>query len=91
MEDYVKVTQSKWDYFYLSDICEAMTREKADELFEMCAKKADTGARMVLMNNLVERKPHPSSGWRLMEDLSKELWENRRTSFYGFIGVYERV
>lgn len=90
-EDYIKVSRNRWDYFYLSDICEAITDSQAKSLFELCAEKAEKGARMVIMNNLLERRPSEDSAWKLNEELSAELWNGRRTSFYGFIGVYERA
>lgn len=89
-EDYVRVAQNSWEYFYLSDICEAMTDEKAQELFDLCAYNSKKGARMVLMNNLVHRRPRKDGYWHLNAELSQELWNTRKTSFYGFIGVYER-
>ncbi len=88
---YVRSSDEDWDFFYLSDICEGMTAEESDSLFEICASKSKPGARLVIVNNLLSRKPKESQGWKLDEELSNELWDKRLTSFYGFLGVYNRV
>lgn len=80
-------TSKRYDCFNLSDICDTMTEEEAGQLFEMCRLRANPGARLLLWNNMVDRRP--SKGWIYLEDLSSQHWNQRKVSFYGALGIYE--
>lgn len=77
------------DMIYLSDITETMDQMEADALFDSCACAVRKGGRMVIWNNLVERRP--GARWELDEERSAALWEQRKVSFYGHLGVYDRL
>lgn len=77
-----------YDIIYLSDITETMTTIEAERLFALCNQKLNPQGKLVIWNNMVNRRP--TNGFRLNEQLSRECWTNRMISLYGFLGVYER-
>ena len=71
---------------YVSNIAETMNKKESSLLFDLCAKRLNKGGKLVVWNNMVERKPDDL--WQLEGNLTRDLWEKRLSSFYGYFGVY---
>jgi len=84
--DLLKDFESYFDMIYVSNIAETMNKKESSLLFDLCGKRLNKGGKLVVWNNMVERKPDDL--WQLEENLSRELWEKRLSSFYGHFGVY---
>ncbi|MDP4687928.1 MAG: BtaA family protein [Salibacteraceae bacterium] len=82
-------SDKKFDLIYLSDITETMDLEAANELFALCRAHLSPEGKLVLWNNLVDRKP--SVGWQIDEEITDKLWTSRLINLYGFFGVFKRV
>lgn len=86
--DHLSETRANsWDLIYLSNITEVMSEEEAQVLFELCRKALKTSGKLILWNNLVERKP--ANGFEYIK-LSEQLWNERMDCMYGFAGIYQR-
>ena len=84
--DLLKNLESNYDMIYVSNIAETMGKEESTQLFDLCAKRLNKSGKLIIWNNMVERKPDDQ--WELEESLANQLWEKRLSSFYGFFGVY---
>ena len=78
-----------FDVIYLSDVTEVMSRQEAERLFDKCHRLMKSGGRLVVWNNIVDRKP--DSKWEYLEDQSLQLWQSRRISLYGYLGIYKKA
>ena len=84
--DLLKNLESNYDMIYVSNIAETMGKEESTQLFDLCAKRLNKYGKLIIWNNMVERKPDDQ--WEFEESLANQLWEKRLSSFYGFFGVY---
>ena len=84
--DLLKNLESNYDMIYVSNIAETMGKEESTQLFDLCAKRLNKSGKLIIWNNMVERKPDDQ--WEFEESLANQLWEKRLSSFYGFFGVY---
>ncbi len=79
--------ENSWNLIYLSNITETMSEEEAQKLFELCYRALKPKGKMIIWNNLVDRKPQ--SGFDYLK-LSDKLWSDRIDAMYGFAGIYQR-
>jgi S-adenosylmethionine-diacylglycerol 3-amino-3-carboxypropyl transferase len=88
MVDFLSNTQEEsWDLIYLSNITETMDNEESQQLFDLCRRSLKKSGKMILWNNLVERRP--KEGFKYL-DRSDKLWEERIDSLYGFAAIYQK-
>jgi len=83
---YLSKTQETFDAINLSDVSDALTKPEAEQLFDTCRNRIRSNGRLLVWNNMVDRKP--VNGWRLDHNQTERLWNSRKVSFYGFLGVY---
>ena len=87
MITYLKNNKGKFNLIHLSNITDTMSNEESQLLFSLCAKHLNTNGKLVVWNNLVRRAP--SHNFKLIEDITTLLKENRLATYYGSIEVYE--
>ena len=84
MITYLKNNKGKFNLIHLSNITDTMSNE---ESIIILAKHLNTNGKLVVWNNLVRRAP--SHNFKLIEDITTLLKENRLATYYGSIEVYE--
>jgi spermidine synthase len=86
MMEYLLQTDKNFDMIYISNITDTLDQKESSALFQQCASHLKRDGKLVIWNNLVERKP--SEHFLLMEELSHSISKNRLATYYGYFGVY---
>ncbi len=86
MMEYLLQTDKTFDMIYISNITDTFNQKESSALFQQCASHLKRDGKLVIWNNLVERKP--SEKFLLMEELSHSISKNRLATYYGYFGVY---
>ena len=87
LTEYLSNTDKNFDMIYISNITDALDQIESDILFRQCAKSLKKKGKLVMWNNLVERKPFEN--FVLMDELSRTVSQNRIAAYYGYFGVYQ--
>lgn len=85
-----QMPENSIDCFSLSNICELMSKDETERLFNEVARTATPGARICFRNLIVPREPNN----RLIqkdETLSKELLYTDRSFIYSKVAAYEVI
>ena len=87
LTQYLSNTDKNFDMIYISNITDALDHRESDILFKQCAKSLKKKGKLVVWNNLVERKPFEN--FILVDELSRTVSQNRIAAYYGYFGVYQ--
>tara|TARA_B100000886_G_scaffold337097_1_gene297151 strand:+ start:77 stop:1144 length:1068 start_codon:yes stop_codon:yes gene_type:complete len=87
LTEYLLNTDKNFDMIYISNITDTLDQRESDILFNQCAASLKKEGKLIIWNNLVERKP--LKNFLLMNQLSNTISKSRIASYYGYFGVYQ--